>query len=110
MQIDEMKINRIVGYIAQSGDSYPFDILDTTECIEDVMTYYCINEILNQAEYNVLKEELLPLAEAAQAKEIAKIVNKDHFSLMNYLPMHNSGINAKKPEVRKNELLVTVRT
>jgi len=75
MKVDNLKLNKTIEYIKQND--FPFDILDTTESITEILKYFCIQEELNRAEIKILKDELKSIAEKVQTQEISMKANRN---------------------------------
>lgn len=74
MKINQFKLNRIIEYIKIF--EFPFDIIDVTEDINAILSYYRISELLNIAETEFLKIELTKLAEIEQSREVRLLIKK----------------------------------
>jgi hypothetical protein len=72
MQINRQIVHNIVEYIKQSG--FEFDCHDVLEDTQRILDYYGIFNTFNHEELELLKNELLKLAEQRQTQEILYLI------------------------------------
>jgi len=65
------KIGNIVEYVKSCG-TFPYDMDDVIEGVQDILTEYGIYSILTDSEYYLIADELLELAEKAEIAESAR--------------------------------------
>ena len=74
--MNRLKVNKVIMYI-KAQNEFPFDVLDVQDEFSKVLRHYCLQGHLNWNEQDVLQEELLKLAEAAQTAEVARMVHRE---------------------------------
>jgi len=75
MEIDRQSIHNIVEYIKHCG--FEFDCHDVKENTQRILDHFGIINNFNQQEYQVLKKELLKMAEQYQTREILQLIENN---------------------------------
>lgn len=70
--MDRYKIHKAVEYI-RTQPEFPFDGIDVEESLEEVLAYFGLHPQLDDEEFEVLRQELLPMAWADEESEVSRL-------------------------------------